>query len=68
MNATAIEYIWNAIRESERSDDLTFIDAMARKMPPARSDMPGRESITAVVADTLQTNSDPLPTVTWPPA
>ena len=67
MNAVAIQYIWQAIQESERSDDLPFIDAMARWMSPARSDKPGRESITAVVADPLQTNSDPLPTVTWPP-
>ena len=64
MNATAIEYIWKAIQESERSDDLTFIDAMARKMPPARLDMPRRESITAAGADPLQTNSDSLPVVT----
>jgi hypothetical protein len=66
MTTAAIEYIWQAILESERSDDLAFIDAMAHWMPPARSDTPGYESITAVVADPLQTNSDPLPAVTWP--
>jgi hypothetical protein len=26
MNATAIEYIWQAIQESERSDELPFMD------------------------------------------
>jgi hypothetical protein len=67
MNAIAIQYIWQAIQESERSDDLPFIDALTRRMPPARSDALSRESITAVVADPLPTNSDPLPTVTWPP-
>ena len=67
MNAVAIQYIWQAIQESERSDDLPFIDAMARKMLSARSDALSRESITAVVAEPLPTNSAPLPTVTWPP-
>jgi hypothetical protein len=66
MTTAAIEYIWQAIQESERSDDLPFIDAMARRMPSARSNTPGRESIMAVGADPLQTNSDPLPAVTWP--
>ena len=66
MTTAAIEYIWKAIRESERRDDLPFIDAVARWMPPARSDVMGRESITAVGADPLQTNGDPLPAVTRP--
>lgn len=26
MNATAIDYIWRAIRESERSDEFQFMD------------------------------------------
>ena len=26
MNAAAIEYIWKAIQESERSDELQFLD------------------------------------------
>jgi hypothetical protein len=65
MTTAAIEYIWKAIRESERSDDLPFIDAMmARWMSPARSGVMGRELITPVVADPIQTNNDPLPVVT----
>jgi hypothetical protein len=68
MTTAAIEYIWKAIQESERSDDLSFIDAMARKMLPARSDTLGRESTTEVVADPLQTNSNSLPVVTKPPS
>jgi hypothetical protein len=67
MNAAAIDYVWKAIQESERSDKLQFMNAEARWMLPARSETPGRESITAVVADPLPMNSDPLPTVTWPP-
>jgi hypothetical protein len=66
MTTAAIEYIWKAIQESERSDELQFMDAEARWMPSARSDTPGRESITAVGADPLQTNGDPLPAVTGP--
>jgi len=67
MTTAAIEYIWKAIQESERSDELQFMNAEARWMPSARSDTPGRESTTEVVADPLPANSDPLPTVTWPP-
>ena len=67
MTTVAIEYIWKAIRESERSDEHQFMNAEARWIPPARSDMPGRESITAVGADPLQANSDLLPTVTCTP-
>ncbi len=26
MNAVAIQYIWDAIRESERSDEIQFMD------------------------------------------
>ena len=66
MTTAAIEYIWQAILESERSDDLAFIDALARRMPPARSDVISHELIMAVAADPLPANSDPLPTVTWP--
>ena len=66
MTTAAIEYIWKAIQESERSDELQFMSAEARWMLPARSDMPGRELITAVGADPLQTNSDPLPALAWP--
>ena len=66
MNAVAIEYIWQAIQESERSDDLPFIDALTRRIPPARSDVVSHELIMAVAADPLPANSDPLPTVTSP--
>jgi hypothetical protein len=66
MTTAAIEYIWQATQESERSDDLPFIDAMARKMLSARSDALSREPVTAVAADPLPTNSDLLPTITWP--
>ena len=50
-HADAIQYIWEAIQESERSDDLLFIDALARGMLPARSEVLSRESIAAVAAD-----------------
>ena len=46
MNAAAIQYIWQAIQDSERSDDLSFIDALKRSLMPRpdradRSDRPG---------------------------
>lgn len=64
MNAAAIDYVWKAIQESERSDDLAFLDALARRMPPARSAAPGREPVTVIAAYPLPTNSGPLPTGT----
>jgi hypothetical protein len=66
MNAAAIDYVWKAIQESERSDKLQFMNAEARWMLPAPSDVMGRET-TTIVADPLPMNSDSLPTVTWPP-
>lgn len=66
MNTVAIQYIWQAIQESERSDDLAFIDALTRRMPPARSEVLSRESMAAAVVDLLQTSSDTLPIVTLP--
>ena len=67
MNATAIEYIWQAIQESERSDELPFMDALTRLSQP-HPDRPGaiRASMTAAVAKSLQANSNSLPTVTSP--
>ena len=43
MNAVAIQSIWQAIQESERSDDLSFIDALTRltQPQPDRSSAPG---------------------------
>ena len=38
MNATAIEYIWQAIQESERSDELQFMNARG----PVDADPPDR--------------------------
>ena len=69
MNADAIQYIWQAILESERSDDLPFIDALNRLSQP-RSDRPGaigRESITAAVTEPHLVNSNSLSTVTLSP-
>jgi hypothetical protein len=66
MNPVAIQYIWQAIQKSERSDDLPFIDALVRRVPSARSEETDRVSITAVVADPLHVNDDSLPAVTWP--
>ena len=68
MNAVAIQYIWQAIRESERSDDLSSIDALTRSTQPQpdRSSAPGRASITATVTEPRRTYSDSLPTVTLP--
>lgn len=67
MTTAAIEYIWKAILESERSDELQLVDAVARWTPPTRSDALGRESITAAATKPLRVNSDSLPAVTLPP-
>ena len=57
MNPAAIEYIWQAIQESERSDDLPFMDdemlimtAATRVVQPrpAWSGAVGREPIAEV--------------------
>jgi hypothetical protein len=57
MNATAIEYIWQAIQESERSDELQFMDdevlittAVTRVVQPRpdQSGAVGREPIAEV--------------------
>ena len=57
MNPAAIEYIWQAIQESERSDDLPFMDdemlimtAATRVVQPRpdRSGAVGRERISEV--------------------
>jgi hypothetical protein len=54
MNATAIEYIWQAIQESERSDELQFVadeflimTAATRvvQLRPDQSGAAGREPI-----------------------
>ena len=68
MNAVAIQYIWQAIRESERSDDLSSIDALTRltQPQPDRCSAPGRASITATAIEPRGTYSDSLPTVTLP--
>ncbi len=44
MNAAAIEYIWKAIQESERSDEFPFMD--------------DEKSITAAAHGSLQPRSD----------
>jgi len=57
MNATAIEYIWKAILESERSDELHFMDNEVLIMTaatrvaqprPDQSGAAGREPIAEV--------------------
>jgi len=68
VNTVAIQYIWQAIQESERSDDLPFID-VRNHLTQQRLDRfaaPDRGSIAAVTIDPLRTRSDSLPTVTWP--
>jgi hypothetical protein len=68
MNAAAIQTIWQAIRESERSDDLSFIDTLNRLSQP-RPDRPGaldRAPITTAATEPLWVEHDTLPTVTLP--
>lgn len=69
MNAVAIQYIWEAIQESERSDDLPFVDAVTRatRQRPDRSGALGRESITAAATEPHRVNGDSRATVTLSP-
>ena len=62
MTTAAIEYIWQAIQASERSDDLSFIDTLNRLAQP-RPDRSGATDHASITAAT----TDPLPTVTWTP-
>ena len=67
MNAVAIQYIWQAIRESERSDDLSFIDTLKQSLMP-RPDRPGvanRAPITTAT-EPLRAQHDALRTLTLP--
>jgi hypothetical protein len=76
MNATAIECIWKAILESERSDDLQFMDdemlimtAAARvvHLRPDQSGAVGRDLITEVAINPKLAASDSLQTARVPP-
>jgi hypothetical protein len=62
MNAAAIQTIWQAILDSERSDDLSFIDALKRSLMarPDRSDRPG------ATTEPLRTPDGYMPSVTLP--
>jgi len=62
MNKVAIQYIWQAIQESEQSDDLPFIDALRRSLRPW-PDRPGaadRAPITTAATESLRTVTLPL--------
>jgi hypothetical protein len=65
MNAVAIQYIWQAIRESEQSDDLSFIDARNRSTRQRidRFATLERTSFTAAPIDPLPTPGASLPAV-----
>jgi hypothetical protein len=56
MNPVAIQYIWQAIQDSERSDDLTFIDALRHSLRL----QPG------AATEPLRTPGSTLPAVTLP--
>jgi hypothetical protein len=77
MNAVAIQYIWQAIQDSERSDDLSFIDTLKQSLMPRadRIDRPSasnRAPMTMATEplraqqDTLRTPHDTLRTLTLP--
>jgi hypothetical protein len=61
MNPVAIQYIWQAIQDSERSDDLPFIDSLIRSLRPQldRSGAANREPIMAAT-EPSQTMTLPL--------
>ena len=63
MNTVAIDYIWQAILESERSDDIQFMDdelrlnAEAARLPHllrVQSGVVGREPITETTIGPVQ--------------
>lgn len=66
MNAAAIDYIWKAIQESERSDELQSVDdemligSTARRSPQAQPDQSGAVNsepiVTAVSGPPLADN------------
>jgi len=70
MNAAAIQYIWQAIRESERSDDLSFIDTLKQSLMP-RPDRPDRSGASnrapmTTATEPLRAQHDALRTLTLP--
>jgi hypothetical protein len=75
MNATAIDYIWKAIQESEQSDELQFMNAemltaaAAHSASPPRPDQAGAasdEPITEATIGPQLVNGDPLQTAPLP--
>ena len=64
MNAAAIQSIWQAIQDSERSDDLSFIDTLKQSLMPRpdRIDRPDRP----VRLDRSDAATEPFRTLTLP--
>ncbi len=76
MNVAAIEYIWKAIQESERSDELQFMDderlitAAAHGLAQSQPDQSGVVSGKSIVETTISSkpaNNDSLQAITPPP-
>jgi hypothetical protein len=76
MNAAAIDYIWKAIQESERSDELQFMDdkmliaVVAHGSAQHRTVQPnavGRESIAEAAISPKPADNDSLQAITPPP-
>ncbi len=76
MTTVAIDYIWQAIRESERSDEIQFMDdeilirAQATRLTqprPNQSGAMGNESVANAVISPKLVDIDSLQTVTLPP-
>jgi hypothetical protein len=76
MNAAAIDYIWKAIQESERSGESRFMDyellvkAAVTYLVQQRleqSGAAGRESAAEVTISPQPVDSDPSKTITVPP-
>ena len=74
MSTAAIEYIWKAIRESERSDEIQVLDEMQITAPahgspepqPYQSGAVSREPIAEVAINLRPVDSDTLKTVPVP--
>lgn len=75
MTAAAIDYVWQIIRESERSDEIRFMDDILlikaettrlRQPRSNQSSAAGNESITDVAISPKLVAIDSLQTVTLP--
>ncbi len=72
MNATAIDYVWQVIRESERSDELRFWNdekpiAVAAQPQPDQPNAVSHDPIIEIANNSKMTTGDSLQIAMAPP-